>query len=37
MDALGQSYRDIMEMPCGRRRRFAEEKQHIDEWRARRK
>jgi len=36
MAALGQPYRDIMMMPCGRRRRIADEKQNIDQWRARR-
>lgn len=36
MEALGQSYGDIMQMPSGRRRRFAEEKEYLDSWRAQR-
>jgi hypothetical protein len=34
MEVFGLPYRDIMSMPSGRRRRFADEKEHIDRWRA---
>lgn len=36
MEALGQPYESVMRIPSGRRRRFAEEKQHLDKWRAQR-
>lgn len=32
MRALKQPYSEIMRMPSGRRGRFAEENQHIDEY-----
>lgn len=33
MEALRQPYDAVMRIPSGRRRRFCEEKEHIDEWR----
>lgn len=34
MESLGQQYDVIMRIPSGRRRRFVEEKEHLDKWRA---
>lgn len=34
MEVLHQSYDSIMSMPCGRRKRLCDEKQHFDEHRA---
>jgi len=34
MEALHQPYDVLMSMPCGRRRRFADEKENLDRWRA---
>ena len=34
MEVLHQPYDSIMSMPCGRRRRLMDEKQHLDEYRA---
>ena len=34
MDDLHQPYDAIMSMPCGRRRRLCEEKDHLNKWRA---
>lgn len=36
MERLKLGYRDIMEMPIGRRKRFCEEIEHIDRVRAQR-
>jgi len=36
MDVLHQPYDAVMSMPCGRRKRFCEEKEHLDRYRAQR-
>jgi hypothetical protein len=37
MERLHIGYRDIMEMPVGRRKRFCEEIEHVDRVRAKRR
>jgi len=37
MDRLHLGYRDVMEMPIGRRKRFCEEIEHIDRVRSKKK
>lgn len=34
MEMLHQPYDAVMSMPCGRRKRFCEEKEHIDKHKA---
>jgi len=34
MEVLHQPYDAVMSMPCGRRKRFCEEKEHLDKIRA---
>lgn len=36
MEAMGQPYDAVMAMPSGRRRRFCDEKENLDKYRARR-
>ena len=36
MEAMGQDYDAVMSMPCGRRRRFCDEKENLDRYRAQR-
>lgn len=37
MEFCGQGYRDIMEMPIGRRKRLCQEKDHFEEVKAARR
>jgi len=37
MEALNQGYLDIMAMPIGRRKRFIDEKEHLEKMRAARR